>query len=182
MSSAARRLITYFACMACCEWWLAIVVRPTEVPRLANNVDITTAHCVLDRLQMRAGQDGNDLLSHALLARWRLNEGWPGGTDCDAEVGLPAVSVCPVLNAARDTYDSAPPPLLVGCAARGCGALGSVVAMNECSPAILLLKCSAQPLSRLVVVDSTACGSASMAARGSPVHHTSAFTATDSQS
>jgi hypothetical protein len=33
--------ITYFPGMTCCEWWLAIVFRPTEVPRLVNNVDIT---------------------------------------------------------------------------------------------------------------------------------------------
>jgi hypothetical protein len=34
-------MITYFPCMARCEWWLAFVLRLTEVPRLVNNVDIT---------------------------------------------------------------------------------------------------------------------------------------------
>lgn len=68
MSPAARCLITYFACMACCEWWLAIVVKSTEVPRLANNVDITPRIASRPRADARRA-DGDDLLSHALLAR-----------------------------------------------------------------------------------------------------------------
>jgi hypothetical protein len=39
--AAGNATITYFPCMTCCEWWLAIVFRPAEVPRLVNNVDIT---------------------------------------------------------------------------------------------------------------------------------------------
>jgi hypothetical protein len=35
---------------------------------------------------------GRDLLSHALLARCLLNEGCPGGTDCDDAEGLQLVS------------------------------------------------------------------------------------------
>lgn len=33
--------ITHFPRMAGCEWWLAIVFRSTEVPRLIHNLDIT---------------------------------------------------------------------------------------------------------------------------------------------
>jgi hypothetical protein len=42
---------------------------------------------------------GENLLSHALLARWRLKDGCPGGTDCDDAEGLQAVSRCPRCNA-----------------------------------------------------------------------------------
>lgn len=31
-------LITDLPGMACCEWWLAIIFKATEVPRLVNNM------------------------------------------------------------------------------------------------------------------------------------------------
>jgi hypothetical protein len=49
---------------------------------------------------------GGHLLSHALLARCRLNEGWPGGTDWDEAEGLWAVSSCPE-GSARHLRDGA---------------------------------------------------------------------------
>jgi hypothetical protein len=53
-ASIMQSLITYFPGMARCEWWLAIVFRPTEVPRLVNNVEIPprSRHLAVER---RAG-------------------------------------------------------------------------------------------------------------------------------
>jgi hypothetical protein len=80
-------------------------------------------------------------LSHALLARCLLNDGCPGGTDCEDAEGLYAVSIRLQCDRARDTYDAGPP--LLGCAASGCGMAGAAFAMKECSPDIILLARSA---------------------------------------
>lgn len=82
-----------------------------------------------------------NLLSHALLARCLLNDGCPGGTDCEDAEGLHAVSRRLECDRARDTYDAGPP--LLGCAASGCGMAGAAFAMKECSPDIMLLARSA---------------------------------------
>jgi len=74
---------------------------------------------------------GLHLLSQALLARCRRNEGCPGGTDCDVADGLPFMSMC--WFAARDKTYGVP---MLGCAASGGGAVGAALAMKECSPDI----------------------------------------------
>lgn len=94
-----------------------------------------------------------DSLSHALLARWRLNDGCPGGTDCELADGLDAVSMSSALRRATGTYGV---PML-GCAANGGGAVGAELAINECSPDMLSLACRAR------VVE---CCSCDLSARG----------------
>jgi hypothetical protein len=51
------------------------------------------------------------------------------------------VSRYPGLDAARDTYDTGPPPLL-GCAASGGGAAEAALAMKEFSPDMMSVACS----------------------------------------
>lgn len=92
-------MITHFPRMTCCEWWLAFVLQSTEVPRLVNNVNITP------RPRPRCGETRKtwrrDSLSHALLARCLLNEGCPGGTDCDDAEGLYARELLSCTGSAR---------------------------------------------------------------------------------
>jgi hypothetical protein len=82
-------LITYFPGMTRCEWWLASCL--SGRPRCrgtdqSHMVDIRAATCKF-ALETRKGRI-RYLLSHALLARCRRKDGCPGGTDCDAAVGL----------------------------------------------------------------------------------------------
>jgi len=109
------------------------------VPRLDNNINITP-HAHLP-LHSRTPKGEKHLLSHALLARCLLNDGCPGGTDCEDAEGLHSVSTRLQCDGARDTYEAG--PALLGCAASGCGMAGAAVAMKECSPDIMLVAGSA---------------------------------------
>ncbi len=83
-------------------------------------------------MQGRPKGNISDSLSHALLARWRRNEGWPGGTDCDVAEGLQCVSGRAFrwqLPGLAGTYGVEEP----GWAASGGGA-DTALAMKECSP------------------------------------------------
>jgi hypothetical protein len=106
----------------------------TEVPRPVSRSIYRRPHPTSILLSIPQGtrKHGLHLLSHALLARCRLNEGWPGGTDCDVADGLSVVSM--YSSTARHCTYGVP---MLGCAASGCGAAGPELAIKECSPDML---------------------------------------------